>query len=88
MVLMPGVMAILMGAALVAVIITRNTIIASAFLFAPLPVVGWWLKTPPLVIGYAVALTCLVGITHFITSRRLPSTEGGGLSGGKLNRSG
>ena len=47
----------------------RNVTPSMAFLFIILPLVDWWLKVPPLLIGYGVALPALVGITTFFRTR-------------------
>jgi glycerol-3-phosphate acyltransferase PlsY len=47
----------------------RNVTPSMAFLFIILPFVDWWMKVPPLVIGYGVALPALVGITTFFRTR-------------------
>jgi glycerol-3-phosphate acyltransferase PlsY len=54
-------------------IITRNTIIASAVLFIALPVVGWLMHIPGILIIYGIALPCLVGITHYFRVRHRAS---------------
>jgi glycerol-3-phosphate acyltransferase PlsY len=62
-------MLILAGPALLVLIIRKNVIMASAVLFAPLSLVGWWVGTPVPLIIYSIALPCLVGFTHFIRTR-------------------
>jgi glycerol-3-phosphate acyltransferase PlsY len=47
----------------------RNVTPSMAFLFILLPFIDWWLKVPPLLIGYGVALPALVGITTFFRTR-------------------
>jgi len=47
----------------------RNVTPSMAFLFIILPLIDWWLKVPPLLIGYGVALPALVGITTFFRTR-------------------
>lgn len=63
-------MLIMAGPALAALFILRNVTKASAILFVPLPLVCWWLGTPGLLIGYSIALPCLVGFTHFLRTRQ------------------
>jgi glycerol-3-phosphate acyltransferase PlsY len=60
------------GVSAVVMLITRNVILASAVLFIPLPLACWWLGIPGILIGYGVALPCLVGFTHFLRTRRTP----------------
>jgi glycerol-3-phosphate acyltransferase PlsY len=47
----------------------RNVTPACAFLFITLPLVDWWLKVPPPLIAYGVALPALVGVTTFLRTR-------------------
>ncbi|MFA5309223.1 MAG: glycerol-3-phosphate acyltransferase [Dehalococcoidales bacterium] len=47
----------------------RNVTPSMAFLFIFLPFIDWWLKVPPLLIGYGIALPALVGITTFFRTR-------------------
>jgi acyl phosphate:glycerol-3-phosphate acyltransferase len=42
---------------------------ASAVLFIPLPFLCWWLGYSGLLIGYRIALPCVVGLTHFLRTR-------------------
>jgi glycerol-3-phosphate acyltransferase PlsY len=67
--LLPQPMLIVAGPAVLVLLIRRNVILASAFLFIPLPLVCWWLGIPPLLVGYSVALPSLVGFTHFLRTR-------------------
>jgi glycerol-3-phosphate acyltransferase PlsY len=62
-------MLIVSGVAIGALAFTRNVILASAVLFVPLPLVCWWLGVPGILIVYGVALSCLVGGTHFLRTR-------------------
>ena len=63
-------MLIMAGPTLAALLILRNVTKASAILFVPLPLVCWWLGMPGVLLGYSIALPCLVGFTHFIRARR------------------
>jgi glycerol-3-phosphate acyltransferase PlsY len=47
----------------------RNVTPSMAFLFIILPLLDWWLKVPPLLIGYGIALPALVGITTFFRTK-------------------
>lgn len=67
--LIPQPMLILAGPTLATLLIKRKVIIASCVLFIPLPLVGWWLGIPGVLIGYSIALPCLVGFTHFLRTR-------------------
>ncbi|MDY6908057.1 MAG: glycerol-3-phosphate acyltransferase [Chloroflexota bacterium] len=69
--LLPQGMLIVLGVAALPLLLTRNMIVFSAFIFIPLPLVAWWLGASALVIAYCIAAPCLVGVTHFITTRQL-----------------
>ena len=69
LVLVPLPMLILAIPALLVLVIRKNVILASAVLFAPLSLVGWWVSTPVPLIIYSIALPCLVGFTHFLRTR-------------------
>ncbi len=70
---------IVAGPAILTLLIRRNVILASSILFIPLPLVCWWLGVPGSLTGYSIALPCLVGITHFLRTRRVAGTaETGG----------
>jgi glycerol-3-phosphate acyltransferase PlsY len=56
--------------AIAAHLILRDTLKAAPFIFVPLPLVCWWLDMPGILIGYSIALPCLVGITHFLRTRQ------------------
>jgi glycerol-3-phosphate acyltransferase PlsY len=62
---------ILLGPMLATLLIKRNAAIAGCVLFIPLPLVCWWLGVPGALIGYSIALPCLMGITDFIKRRQL-----------------
>lgn len=71
--LMPREMLIVLGIAAMPFLISRNVTFASVFLFVPLPFVAWLLGASGALIGYSIALPCLVGFTHYITTRHLPA---------------
>ncbi len=53
------------------ILIWRRSVTPSmAFLFIGLPLVDWWLKVPPALIAYGVALPALVGVTTFFRNRK------------------
>jgi glycerol-3-phosphate acyltransferase PlsY len=54
---------------LLILIVKRNVTPAMAFLFILLPLVDWWLKVPPVLIIYGVALPALVGITTLLRTK-------------------
>jgi len=64
-------MLIMAGPAILTLIIKRNIPIASAILFIPLSLICWWLGASGWLIGYSIALPCLVGITDFVKRKRL-----------------
>ena len=53
----------------------KNVTPAMAFLFIILPVVDWWFKVEPALIGYGVALPALVGITTYFRTRPKPLSQ-------------
>jgi glycerol-3-phosphate acyltransferase PlsY len=63
-------MLIVAGPAIIALLLKRNVTLACAFLFVPFPFVCWWLGSPSLLVSYSIALPGLVGVTHFISTRR------------------
>lgn len=75
LVLLTKPMLILFIPALATLLITKNVIATSVVLFVPLPLVSWWLGYPGLLIVYAIALLCLVAITHFLRTRQLRSSD-------------
>ena len=62
-------MLIMAGPAIAALLILRNVTKASAVLFIPLSLLCWLLGMPGMLIGYSIALPCLVGFTHFLRTR-------------------
>ncbi|MFC1908861.1 glycerol-3-phosphate acyltransferase [Chloroflexota bacterium] len=64
-------MLIVAGPALLTLFISRNVILASAILFIPLPLAGWWTGISGTLIAYSLVLPCLVGFTHFLRTRQL-----------------
>jgi glycerol-3-phosphate acyltransferase PlsY len=69
--LMPKAMLIQLAVATIPLFGTRNVVLASAFLFIPLPLVVWLLGLPGLLIGYSIALPGVVGVTHFLRTRQV-----------------
>jgi len=68
-------MLILAGPTILALVIFRNVILASAVLFIPLPLVCWWLGVPGMLTAYGIALPCLVGFTHFLRTRQTATRQ-------------
>jgi len=63
-------MLIVAGPTILALLIRRNVILASALLFIPLPLVCWWLGVSGPLVAYSIALPSLVGFTHFLRVRQ------------------
>ena len=72
LVLAPGGMLISLGLAALLLFATRKMIWCSLGLFAPAPLFCWLLGGSFSLVAYAVALPALVGLTHALTTRRLP----------------
>jgi glycerol-3-phosphate acyltransferase PlsY len=64
-------MLILAAPTIATLFIKKNVVKASCVLFIPLPLVCWWLGVPGVLIGYGIALPCLVGISDFVKNRQL-----------------
>ena len=71
-------MLIVAGPALASLLLKRNVILTSCVLFMPLPLIGWWLGVPGVLIGYGIALPCLVGITDYVKGRLPVRVSGAG----------
>ncbi len=71
-VLLPVPMLVLLGIGLIPVILTRNTMILGAILFAPLWLLALLTGASLGLILYSILLPCLVGIQHLVTTRNLP----------------
>ncbi len=71
-VLLPQAMLILLAVCAVPFLITRNTKLAGAILFAPLWLVALLTGASGVLVGYSVGLPCLVGLTSLLTTRHLP----------------
>jgi glycerol-3-phosphate acyltransferase PlsY len=69
---------LLAGPALAALLIKRNVIIISCVLFIPLPLVCWWLGLSGILVGYSIALPCLVGATHYLRTRQVSGASAAG----------
>ncbi|HEY81764.1 MAG TPA: glycerol-3-phosphate acyltransferase [Dehalococcoidia bacterium] len=63
-------MLLLAGPAILALLIKKRVTFACAVLFVPLPLVCWWLGIPGPLVSYSIALPSLVGLTHFLRTRR------------------
>jgi glycerol-3-phosphate acyltransferase PlsY len=65
-------MLILLAIGLIPFLLTRNTLVLGAILFAPLWLVVWITGGSPALIGYSILIPCVVGVTHVVTTRNLP----------------
>jgi glycerol-3-phosphate acyltransferase PlsY len=70
--LMPVEMGILLAICAVPFLTTRNTMLAGAILFSPLWLLALLMGAPGPLVAYSIGLPCLVGLTHFLTTRHLP----------------
>jgi glycerol-3-phosphate acyltransferase PlsY len=71
-VLFPQPMLILLAVSAVPFFVTRNTMVAGVILFSPLWLVALLMGASAALVGYSIGLPCLVGVTHFLTTRHLP----------------
>ncbi len=71
-VLLPLEMALLVAICAVPFLVTRNTMLAGAILFAPLWFVSILTGAPGPTVIYSVFLPGLVGLTHLLKTRHLP----------------
>lgn len=62
---------ITLGMAIVLLFITRNAIWCGVMLFVPLPLLCWLFGEPISLLVYSMALPCVSGLTHWLTTRRL-----------------
>jgi glycerol-3-phosphate acyltransferase PlsY len=70
-VLLPQAMLILLGIAAIPFILTRNAMLLGAMLFAPLWLAALLMGASAALISFVIGLPCMVGIIHFLTTRRL-----------------
>lgn len=70
--LLPQAVLPLSAVAAIPLALTRSTTVAFSFVYIPLPLVAWLFSAPPHLIAYSVALPVLVGLAHFVTTKRLP----------------
>ena len=68
--LVPREMSILLSVASACLVATHDVILTSILLFVPLPFVGWLFGATGGLIAYCIVLPCLVGFTHYITTRQ------------------
>jgi len=73
--LLPVAMAILLAACVLPFSKTHNLVLTGTILFAPLPLLAWGLGASGGLILYSVALPCLAGIVHLVTTRNLTDKQ-------------
>jgi len=61
---------IVAGPTVATLLIKKKVTIASCVMFMSLPLVCWALGVPGLLIAYSIEMPCLVGLTHFLRTRR------------------
>jgi glycerol-3-phosphate acyltransferase PlsY len=71
-------MLIMAAPTIAAQFIFRDTTKSGAVLFIPLSLVCWLTGASVALIAYSIALPCLVGLTHFLRTRRVAETSGTG----------
>ena len=69
---LPQAMLILLALCALPFFITRNTIVAGTIIFSPLWLVALLTGASAVLICYSIALPCIVGVTHVLTTRHLP----------------
>ncbi len=68
-------MAILSTAGIISLWKKRNMLITGSIMFAPLPLLAWLFGASNTLIAYSVALPCLAGIMHLVTTRHLSQEQ-------------
>ncbi len=64
--------------ALISLLIWKRVILASAVGFVSLPLLGWWVGMPALLILYGIGLPILVALTHYFRLHPLKRPAGTG----------
>ena len=73
--MLPLPMSILLATCTIPLLKTRNLVLTGIILFVPLPLMAWQLGASGGLIIYSVALPCLAGLVHLVTTRHLPDGE-------------
>jgi glycerol-3-phosphate acyltransferase PlsY len=73
--LLPAPMTILLAAGVVSLWKTGNLLITGSAMFAPLPLLAWLSGASGELILYSIALPCLAGIMHLVTTRHLTKEQ-------------
>ena len=71
LVLLPREISITLGLSAAVLFITRNSIWCGVALFVPLPLLCWLFSEPISLLAYSMALPCLSGLAHWLTTRHL-----------------
>ena len=64
-------MVIVSMAGLLSLLKKRNLVLTGFIMWVPLPLLEWLFRVPSLLIAYSLALPCLSGIVHVVTTRHL-----------------
>ncbi|MCX6013894.1 MAG: glycerol-3-phosphate acyltransferase [Chloroflexi bacterium] len=72
--LLPIPMLILIAISFILNCIKRNTMLTGVILFVPLWLISLIMHKPIALVIFSIVLPCLVGITHYITTRNLPES--------------
>lgn len=67
--------AITLSLAILALAIRKNVILSSVIGFVPLSPLGWLMHYPAAILVYSIAIPVLVGITHFLRTRKQTVVE-------------
>jgi glycerol-3-phosphate acyltransferase PlsY len=70
--LLPREMLIAAVLGITVLVVTRSSVWLGVALFIPLVLLCWLFGEPPSLLIYSVALPCLAGVTHWLTTRNLP----------------
>ena len=57
--------------AVITLLVRKSTTYTSSVIFVPLPFLCWWFGYSGLLVAYSLSLPCLIGITHYLRTRRL-----------------
>jgi glycerol-3-phosphate acyltransferase PlsY len=72
LVLMPYPILLAAIPAVLALILSRNVVLASVVLFIPMVIISWWIGFPRIVIEYSIVLLVIVALTHLFRVRLTP----------------
>jgi acyl phosphate:glycerol-3-phosphate acyltransferase len=72
LVLLPREISITLGLAGISLLVTRHSIWCTVVLFVPVPLLCLLLGESHLLLAYSMALPCLSGVAHWMSTRHLP----------------